>query len=116
MPQTPLPVSPPLLGLFRASRNWSLTPEAELQWDLEPQSSVCPTDSYKAPTAGQALADGSWPGFPRTNLCAEPSLMNAPPDPAELASSCLSTQPFPLLPLPGSLPYCPFGRKECFSC
>lgn len=45
----------------------------------------------------------SRPGLLRTNLFVERSSTDAPPDPAELASSCLRTQLFPLLPLPGSL-------------
>lgn len=57
--------------------------------------------------ASPALADDSWPGLLRTNLFVERSSMNAPPDPAELASCCLFQAAFPL---------CPFGRNDFFSC
>lgn len=114
MLQTPLSVSPPLLCPFRASQNWSPTPEAELQQNPEPQLSICSTNAYKAPVAGRALADDSWPGLLRTNLFVERSSMNATLDSAELASSCLRAQLFPLLPLPGSLSSCPFERNDFF--
>lgn len=41
--------------------------------------------------------------------------MNATLDSAELASSCLRAQLFPLLPLPGSLSSCPFEKNDFFS-
>lgn len=78
-------------------------PEAELPQNPEPQLSICSANAYKAPTAGWALAHDSRPGLLRNNLFVERSSMDVPPDPAELASSCLRTQLFPLLPLPGSL-------------
>lgn len=90
-------------------------PELEAVLQQNPETHICSTNVCKAPTRGQALVDDSWPGFPRTNLFVEPSSRNAPLDPAELASSCLSTQPsspcclfqplFPIAPLEiGNLP------------